>query len=242
MDTQRKKDSAIAAGVTLLAALIILLLLFVGHMGYDREALARASMPEIQEDEVMYLEPELDLSAPGEENELPDEGDAPLPLGEPVPGPENEEIVTPGKSPEPKPSSEQPVASTKPSPVKATDNQMSDAEKKRLQSMNAKFSTTTNGSAEGKVAAVNGQGKVNTSGSLNGRKFLGCATSKMEITNPQQVVIQVVVAADGHVKKATALSGAEPYRSQCRIWAQNARWSAKEGAPDATGTITFTIK
>lgn len=243
MNNQRRKDSAIAAAVTFVVAMLILLLLFTLSIDYDREAIASASQPEIQSEELMFVEPELDISTPGEQNELPDEGDAPLPQGEPEPAPvEQPDIVTPGKSPEPRPSVEQPVSAKQPSPVKATENTMTDAERKRLQSLNASFSTATNGSRQGTTAVVNGKGTVNTKGSLTGREFKGCPTSKTEITEPQTVKVKVIVAADGHVKEATVLTGKDPYRGICRQWALKAKWSKKEGAPDATGTITFTIK
>lgn len=243
MTPQQNKDNTIAAAVTLAAAIIVLLILFLSTLNpLDKEVIAQASIPVYQEEEITFLEPELDLSTPGENNELPEAEEAPLPSGNPEKAPEETtEINIAGKSEKPTPTTPKTVNQTKPSPINKSENRISTEDEKRLRSMNAKFSTTTNGSTEGKTATVNGQGKVNTSGSLYGRKFIGCTTSTIEVSGKITIKVSVKVNEEGHVTYAKAISGPKAYRPTCENWARTARWSAQKGAPQSTGTLTFTI-
>ena len=52
-DTERK-DRIIAAALTLLVALALLLVLFFGGISRDREAIANASTPEIMDIECLF--------------------------------------------------------------------------------------------------------------------------------------------------------------------------------------------
>lgn len=241
---RRQKDKAIAGGVTLVAATVILLfLLFVGMGNVDKRLLSQVSIPE-PEDIPLFLEPELDLSSPGENNELPEEADAPLPPGEPEkadsPEPETTPVV-PGNSEKPLPVTEPVTTQKRPSPVKASENPVNTAEEKRLKSMESKFSKTTNGVPEGKTSTVVGKGKVNTNGSLYGRKFIGCPTYPLEISGKVVVKVNVKVNARGNVTYAKAVSGSSKYYSVCEGWARQARWTEQADAPLASGSITFTI-
>lgn len=240
----RNKDKAIAGGVTLIVSLLILLILMFTNMGrIDRAMLARTSIPEPEETE-LFLEPELDLNTPGENNDLPDAGDAPLPKGEPEhtdkPEPDKE-LVIPGKNENPAPVTEPVTTQKRPSPVKVTENRVTTEEEKRLKSMEGKFKKSAPGDSEGKVAAVNGKGKVNTSGSLHGRGFNGCTTYPVEVTGKVTVRVNVKVNAAGKVVEARAASGPAPYRTLCEGWARTATWTPQSGAPVASGSITFTI-
>ena len=68
-DPATRRDRLIAAGVTVLFALLLFIFLFMGSIGFDRRQLAENSIPEFAQDEEdpeLFLEPELlDL---GEEN------------------------------------------------------------------------------------------------------------------------------------------------------------------------------
>ena len=57
--TRTDKDRAIAAGLTFIVALIILLTLFFGGISWDRQALAESSTPELMPPEELFIEPEL---------------------------------------------------------------------------------------------------------------------------------------------------------------------------------------
>lgn len=237
------KDQIIAGSVTLAVALIILILLFVTDLNpIDRKLLAGASIPEPLQPEQIFLEPELDLSTPGDNNLLPEADDAPLPQGEPQKANENtDQLVTPGKSEKAVATTPKTEITKKESPVKTTENRLTAEEEKRLKSMDAKFSNTTQGTKDTKPATVNGQGKVNTSGSLYGRKFKGCDTSTIEVSGKTTIRVSVKVNDKGRVVWAKATKGPKAYYATAEKWAKTARWTEQPGAPEATGTITFTI-
>lgn len=240
MTNQEKKDSAISAGVTFLAALLILLLLFFGSLSAGKAQLAEDSIPEPAQDEITFIEPELDLSSPGAESAPEEADEAPLPQGEPDPSPVKEEVrIEKGTEKEPRPVVDKPMSQKKPSPVKTTSNTATSEETRRLKDMGGKFGP--NGSRDGKNSPVNGQGKTNARGSLSGRKFLGCNTSTLTLNKRVVVKVQVKVNAEGRVTSASAVSGPGEFRARCVEWARTARWSEKPGAPVATGSITFTI-
>ncbi|MCM1377911.1 MAG: hypothetical protein NC097_01980 [Clostridium sp.] len=242
MTPLEKRDKTIAAAVTFIVAAIILLLLFFTSMNSEREALAQASIPEPDTDEVTFLETELIEDLPGVEDAEDNGDDFPPPPGEPDPAPtELNERVESGDNPEPAPARDPKTVQKKTSPVKEPANTMTDAERKRIASMAGKFSPGDNGSPEGKFSKASGKGKVNASGSVGGRQFLGCPTSEVSVRNTVIVKVKVRVRADGTVAGANAISGPQEYHRQCEGWAMKARWSAKDGAPTATGSITFTI-
>lgn len=242
MTSREKRDNMIAAAVTLLVALAILLVLFFTQMGTGRSALAAACVPEPTEQDVTYLEAELIPEPTGTEEAEDIADDAPLPPGEPDKAEEpQEERVEPGPNPKPAPVSEPVATRKKPSPVKKQENQATQSERKRVADMSGKFKPRQNGSPEGKNTPVNGKGKAVASGSLSGRGFLGCTTGEVELRTRVTVRVSVKVNAAGHVIEARAVSGPKEFYSKCEKWARTARWSAKEGAPTATGSITFTI-
>ena len=66
-----RRDSLIAAGVTLLVALGVFLFLFWGEIGFDRSQSVQASIPETvpdEEEDELFLDPM--LLDPGEEQSL----------------------------------------------------------------------------------------------------------------------------------------------------------------------------
>ena len=248
-DTRDRRASTIAAAVTFGVALVILVLLFVLTVGDSRRALAETSMPEIQDDEEIFLEPELlVVDDPGDEEVKTVDEAAPQPPGEPDPAPE-EQPVRVVKNPEPpkeNPVSQKPklVSTPKESDLKTSTPKLTEEEEKRIASMQGKLKSDNNGSRTGKESANSGSGGdgVAASGSVNGRRMLSCPTWKVRLTQKTTVKVSITVDADGNVTKATAVSGGTPnLRSQCEKMARGSKWTKKAGAAPASGTITFTI-
>lgn len=242
-----RRDSVVAAIITMAVAAVLLLTLFFGGMRFDRAALASQSVAELQSDEEMFLEPELIQDAGDHEDDINDEA-APQAQGKPEPAPEESpEKVVPGPSPKPAPPVEKHVTQTRESPVKATEPSRREEEKKQAASAVAgKFSPRngmTEGRAEGGGAGVAG---VGVTGRVAGRKFLGCPHPDCTLSNKVVVRVDLVVDADGNViqvKGASAVSGSpgSDILTRCRNAARGARWAAKAGAAPTPGSITFTI-
>lgn len=248
-DRKERKASTIAAAVTFGAALVILLLLFILTVGDSRRALADASMPEIQDDEEIYLEPELlVVDNPGDEAEQTVDEAAPQPPGEPEPA-EAEQPVRVVKNTEPPketPVSNKPklTADRKESDVKTSTPKLSEEEEKRIASISGKLKSDNNGSRSGKESANSGSGGdgVAASGNVNGRKMISCPTWKVRLTQKTTVKVSITVDADGNVTAASAVSGGTPnLRKECEKMAKGSKWTKKAGAKPASGTISFTI-
>lgn len=249
-DPKERKASIIAAAVTMGVALVILVLLFVLTVGDSRKALAEASMPEIQDDEEIFLEPEiLVVDNPGDEAEQTVDEAAPQPPGEPEPA-ENEQPVRVAKNPEPP--KEKPVSSKpklvadekKESDVKTSTPKLSEEEEKRIASMQGKLKSDNNGARNGKESANSGSGGdgVAASGNVNGRKMISCPTWKVRLNQKTTVKVNITVDEDGNVTSATAVSGGTPnLRKECEKMARGSKWTKKAGAKPAAGTISFTI-
>ena len=251
----RDKRASIRAGViTFGVALIVLVLLYVMTVGSDRAILAETSTPEFQDDEEIFLEPEmLVMEDPGEEvEEVIKDLPAPPAPGEPDPAetPEQEQPVRVVKndieSPEPPVTTKPQLVSTpKESDVKTSTPPLSDQEK-RAASMKGKFVTDNNGSrngVDGPVASVGEtMGFAKPQGSVSGRSMLSCPTKKLTITQPTTIKVRIEVNADGRVTSATAISGGTPLlRKECEQMARQSKWTKEAGAPLANGTITFHI-
>lgn len=237
-----KSERYIAAAVTFTVTLLLLLFLFFGSMNYDRALLARDSMPEIQEEEI-FLEPEI-LQDFGEEDATENDAPAPVIQGEPEPAPvENTKIVVKGENPKPAPPIEKKVTTKHESPVKATEPKATDEERQKITSTMAKGFSGRNGAPEGSqgTSGAGGLG-IGISGNANGRDFLGCPKPDVTLRNPVTVKVAVVINADGIVTSASASGAASSQiRRACEAAARGARWSAKKGAGDTRGTITFNI-
>lgn len=242
---QEQKDSAIAAAVTFVAVLLLLLMLFVCGMTYDRREMARTSTPELMmpEEEEMFLEPEI-IHDLGEEKAETQDAPARAFKGEPDEAPEeNNRLNVPGKNPKQAPPVEKKVASKRESAVKSTEPTLSDEEKKRVTSKVAKGFRSRNGVTDG-GNTVNGAGGSGTGikGIASGRTFKGCPKPDVALRHKVTVTVNVVIDSEGRVISAKAKGGADAsIRRACEQAARGARWSAKEGAPDTKGTITFSI-
>lgn len=248
-DPRERKAALIAAAVTFGAALVILVLLFVMTVGSDRSLLAQTSIPEMQDDEEYYLEPELLVMEDAGQVDAPtvDEA-APQPPGEPDPAPEEqpERIVKNEEPPKEQPvSNKQKLVSTpKESDVKTSTPKLSAEEEKRIASMSGKLKTDNNGARNGKESANSGVGGdgVAAQGSVSGRKMLSCPTWKVRLAQKTVVKVSITVDADGNVTDAKAISGGtENLRKECVKMAKGSKWTKKSGAKPASGTISFTI-
>lgn len=245
MTQQKKKDHKadwIAAIVTFIAILIILLFLFFGSISFDRALLASSSIPEMQSDEELFIEPELtDLGEPDAIN-----NDAPAPAfkGEPEPAETDQtKLVVPGDNPKPAPPVEKLISSTKESDVKTTTPSVTKEEKSKVTSSIAKGFSGRNGASEG-TSGNSGSGGTGSgvSGNANGRTFLGCPVPDVTLRNKTIVTVNVVINADGKVISASASGSADAsIRKKCEAAARNAKWSAKKGAGETRGSIRFTI-
>lgn len=238
----------IAAAVTFGVALVVLVLLFVMTVGDTRRALAENSMPEIQEDEEIFLDPELlVIDNPGDEQPAETQEAAPQTPGTPDPA-ESEQPERVVKNPEPpkeKPVSNKPklVADNKESDVKTSTPKLTEEEEKRIAAMSGKLKSDNNGSATGKESAASGSGGdgVAAMGSVNGRKMLSCPTWTLRLSQKTTVHVNITVNAEGNVTSASAVGGTPNLRKECEKMARQSKWTKKEGSAPVTGTITFTI-
>lgn len=243
----KKYDSFIAASVTFLVALLLLLALFFCYLSFDNTNLT-ASTPNIEqmEEEELFIEPEI-IEDLGEPDAVEHDQPAPAFNGTPEQAEtENTKLVVPGKNDKPAPPVAKPISQQKESPVKATEPSKTNEEKKTVTSkMSGKFSSQ-NGSENGK-SGNNGAGGVGVgiAGSVSGRTFIGCPSPKVELQNKVVVVVNVTINSEGKVTKATARSksgkASDSILRACERAARSARWTEDKATPSATGSITFTI-
>lgn len=236
------KDRVIAAFLTFLVALAILLTLFFGGISWDRQALAEASTPEIMDEEV-FIEPE--LVELGEENAVNHDKPAPAMKGEPDPAPEDKaEIIEPGPKPEPAPPKPKLNTQKKESKMKVEEPSQTDKERQKATSSVANKFSHRNGAVEGTDKGTSGAGGtgVGVSGNAHGRSFISCPKPDVALRHKTVVTVNVVIDAEGKVVEATAKGSADAsIRRKCEAAARQARWSAKKGATSTRGSITFTI-
>lgn len=236
------KDRTIAAFLTFLVALAILLTLFFGGISWDRQALAEASTPEIMDEEV-FIEPE--LVELGEENAVNHDKPAPAMKGEPDPAPEDKaEIIEPGPKPEPAPPKPKLNTQKKESKMKVEEPSQTDKERQKATSSVANKFSHRNGAVEGTDKGTSGAGGtgVGVSGNAHGRSFISCPKPDVALRHKTIVTVNVVIDAEGKVVEATAKGSADAsIRRKCEAAARQARWSAKKGTTSTRGSITFTI-
>lgn len=237
-----QKDRILAGAVTFLALLFILILLFVGKVGWNRDALAAFSIPEEGQDE-LFLEPDL-IPLPDENYDaLSDLPAAPV-QGEPEPDvTPNTKVADVQPEPASAPPKQKVISQEKPSPVAVPKPKGEEEQKKATDAVAGKFNQN-NGSVQGKFdsAGSNDAAAVGVAGILNGRKFLGCPSPDVTLSHKTVVKVSITVDAAGRVTSASAQGGASAaIRKACEQSALRARWSEKQGAPSTRGSITFTI-
>lgn len=245
-DKPTRRDTLIAAGVTLLFALALFLFLYMGSIGFDRRQLAEASIPEFaEEDPELFIEPEL-LDPGEEESQREIEAAAPAQgMPEVVPEPvQTRPVVKAEKSDKPTPPKEKLVSQDKPSPVKTRTPKATDTEMKKAQSSTAGAFSPDNGQTSGRNNSDGSAGtSTGISGHSNGWKFLGCPSPDVKLRNRTVITVSVTVNSRGEVTSAHASGGTAQLRSACEAAARKARWQPQNPAKARTakGTITFTI-
>ena len=239
------KDRIIAAAITMLVVLVILLILFLGGMRWERAEIADASTPEIMldEEEERFIEPEI-LAIRGEPDATNNDEPAPVEQGEPVPAPvENTKIVEKGDNPSPAPQIEKKITQQKESPVKATEPPANDEEPSKISSSMAGKFSGKNGTPGGKTGS-NGSGGTGSgvTGTANGRQFISCPLPNVTLRHKTTVKVSVVIDAEGKVISASASGSSDAnVRRACEQAARSAKWSPKKGAAETRGSISFII-
>lgn len=239
--SRQDKDRLIAGAVTMLVVALLLLLLFIGRVGWNREALAALSLPEDGQEEV-FLEPELIPDAGDNDDPQSDQPAAPV-AGEPeLAETENSKVADIQPEPAVAPPKEKKVTQKQPSPVKEPKPKGEEEKKKATSAVAGKFNQP-NGMAEGKFdSSGSGGNSIGVAGQLNGRKFLGCPKPDVTLSHKTVVKVSITVNAEGNVTSARAQGGASAaIRRACEQAAIKARWSEKPGAVSTRGSITFTI-
>ena len=249
-DPRERRANIIAAAVTFGVALIILVLLFVLTVGDDRKELAQASMPEIQDMEEVYLEPELmPMENAGEPDAEADDSPAPEVVGTPEKAPEvqKEQSVPNNRDPEkPKAHKEPVVSQEKPSSVQSTEPPKNEADPRVAKApTGATFAPNPGSGANTAPAYGAGGSGLGVKGDLSGRAFKGCPQESPKGAGKITVVVSVEVNAAGKVVNAKLKSypgnATADDRNKCLSMARKSSWEPKEGAKNEWGTITFTI-
>ncbi len=246
-DNINRRTRLVAAALTLLLAGLIVVFLIVGtiDVGRDAEDDRVAMQDQSDEEEDIFLEPE--FLATGDEAPEPTEEAAPIPTGAPAEAEEPvERPVVKADNPKPNNSAEKLVTQKAESPVKTVKPSKRDEEEAEVSSrMKNKFNAK-NGRADGSGSnAGSGGSGSGAAGRLKGRTFLGCPEPKVEVARSVSIVVNVTVDAAGHVTSASFASDSGPgagnvaLRDACVRQSRKARWSAKEGAPPAKGTLTW---
>ncbi|MDE6650074.1 MAG: hypothetical protein K2K45_09120 [Muribaculaceae bacterium] len=245
MISHARRDSIIAAVVTIVAAGLLVLWLLLATLRYDEDLASVAENPQLEEDEI-FLDPELlldDRQSVGEPDAVAHDAPAPEIKGEPVPAPaEQPHTVLAGENSVPSPEQKL-VASDEESPVETAASNRKKEEEKVAASMAGKFNMKP-GSVQGKFDSSGGSDGVasGVTGKMSGRQFLGCPLPDVTLSHKTTVTVSITVDADGKVMTATASGAAtREIRKKCEQAAMQARWSAKKGAPSTRGSITFTI-
>lgn len=235
--SSNKNDRVVAAALTFICVLALLLFLFIGGLKWQRETLANVSTAEIMEPEETFYEPEL-LEA-GEEDSPTEDAPAPGFTGQPKPAQEARIANASSVFPTERPSSATLNSFNLRSPL-STDSAMSDF-REAADALAAKFNPVNgnNGKAGTSGAGADGTG---ISGSAKGRSFISCPKPRVTLRHRTVVKVEVTINAEGKVIKAVALGSADAeIRKKCEDAALGAKWSEKPGAQDVKGSITFTI-
>lgn len=241
---RQQKDRSVAAAITFAVTLLILISLFFGGISFDRNQLAMQSTPELlPDDEEIFLEPEI-LKDLGEENAVHNDAPAKAFQGEPEPAEtDNSKLVVKGENPKPAPPVEKLVSTKKDNPVKSTEPTISKEERQKVTSSVVKGFSGRNGASEGSSGADGAGGTgMGITGNASGRTFKGCPKPDVTLRNKTTVTVTVIINAEGNVISAKASGGASSsIRRACEQAALGAKWSAKKGAGETRGSITFTI-
>ncbi len=238
---RQRKDSILAATLTMGVACVLLLILFFGGLKYNEAPLAESSTPELMpiDDEEMFIVPEMIQDA-GEPEAKAD--------AEPSPAAQGKETAS--SAPTPKPEAQTALATEKPSrsqlkkekeKTETQTREKTDDETVNRERQKAGENVRKGFSKPSSTAGSGGSG-VGIAGSAPGRRFLGCDKPDIALREKTVVTVSMTVEADGHVSAVGSVRGGTPeMQTKCKAAAWSARWSAKKGAAATPATITFTI-
>ncbi len=229
MNKSERRDSLVAAFVTILAVGLLLVWLLVATLHYDERLAKNSENPELEEEEI-FLDPELLLQNDktiGEPDATSHDTPAPEIKGEPAPAPvEQPHTVVSGENTAPSPEQTL-ITSNQESTVQTTAPDKKKEEEKVATSMTGKFSSKP-GSVQGKFDSPGGSDGAGSgaTGKMSGRQFRGCPLPDVSLAHKTTVTVSITVDAEGKVLTATASGAAtREIRKKCEQAAMQARWS-----------------
>ena len=247
-----EKDRILAAVLTFLCVLAILLALFFGGLSVEKEELAQYSVPEFIPQSPEFYEPDF---IPSESQEI-QEGQTTTPdnqIGTPFPATRPQRQ---NREPESNIITDVPPEEFPYGPYNGPDSQSLSGTANNLPNDSAlssfmKAAESISGSfkpvdihTRKKPSAVGHdpftEGIV---GTAPGRLMLSCPKPYVASLKRRVIItVDVTIDAEGNVVRAIANGDADAsLRKKCEEAARNSQWNAKKDAPALAGTIIFTL-